>query len=347
MKQILTLVAQCATAFAGQFFVHTALPQHCTRPREIALTFDDGPGSSTLAVLDVLKKANVTATFHVAVQMLSNARQQSAVRRAVSEGHLMGLRFDPRISIQELKSMSNETLHEKLVQDSQMLHRVAGVYPRFIRMPFGFRKLDQNAMPMRILKTFGFIPTVWNVDSHDYVKSINVKEIVLKSYRPMLDGGGGSYVVLHRDLFDIGEAVKSGIELVKQNHTFVNLGQCLGIPLVYKSDVEGLKPLVDIKGKAAVAKKDDDDGKKQGGTTDDADNKAKADKEKGDGKETTTAAKDGEKDGTGNEGTRSDEEKAGNRNTPTAANTQEEPKSSGAMVHVSAFMTVLVLSLAF
>src|SRR5271167_1942643 len=59
-----------------------------TSPRWIALTFDDGPSTSTPEVLDLLKKYDVKATFFM---MGSRVTQYPEfARRVLQEGHMIG-----------------------------------------------------------------------------------------------------------------------------------------------------------------------------------------------------------------------------------------------------------------
>lgn len=58
------------------------------RPR-CALTFDDGPSPGTARVLDLLREHEVPATFFVVAR--NAERHPALVRRAVDEGHAVGL----------------------------------------------------------------------------------------------------------------------------------------------------------------------------------------------------------------------------------------------------------------
>src|SRR6188472_629005 len=71
--------------------VHSAPTDSSDEPataRTVALTFDDGPGPSTPAVLDVLRVNGVHATFFVVGQRV--AAEPEMLRRIVAEGHALG-----------------------------------------------------------------------------------------------------------------------------------------------------------------------------------------------------------------------------------------------------------------
>lgn len=59
------------------------------RPPGVALTFDDGPGAATGAILDVLQEHGAHASFFVIGRHA--ARYPDLVRRMVAEGHTVGL----------------------------------------------------------------------------------------------------------------------------------------------------------------------------------------------------------------------------------------------------------------
>src|SRR2546423_9104011 len=62
----------------------------------VALTFDDGPGPQTEAVLDALELAGATATFFVLGSLVPG--REATLRRMVSAGHeVANHSFDHRI----------------------------------------------------------------------------------------------------------------------------------------------------------------------------------------------------------------------------------------------------------
>lgn len=58
--------------------------------KRFALTFDDGPGPSTPALLDVLAAFSVKATFFLLGRNLENVLWRPAALRAAREGHVIG-----------------------------------------------------------------------------------------------------------------------------------------------------------------------------------------------------------------------------------------------------------------
>ena len=79
----------CAIAIAFVISASSVQSASTPAPRKlIAITFDDGPAEETLAVLDVLKKHNVKATFFLVGKMISGREQ--IIQTAKKDGHEFG-----------------------------------------------------------------------------------------------------------------------------------------------------------------------------------------------------------------------------------------------------------------
>lgn len=78
------------------------LPTTCTNAGLIALTFDDDPTSNTKHILDLAKKKKVVFSFHFTVHMLSSGEHREIYKRAVKEGHTVGLRTTPNRNYDKL-----------------------------------------------------------------------------------------------------------------------------------------------------------------------------------------------------------------------------------------------------
>lgn len=78
---------QLSNALSYQVFGRAISRIECARP-VVALTFDDGPSSGVLPLLEVLRAADVKATFFAVGQALAKAPQLGS--RIVAEGHELG-----------------------------------------------------------------------------------------------------------------------------------------------------------------------------------------------------------------------------------------------------------------
>jgi peptidoglycan-N-acetylglucosamine deacetylase len=129
-------------------------------PRDVALTFDDGPNdAATPLLLEVLARHDVGATFFA---MGDFARQRPEIVRAVvAAGHLLG---NHTMSHPKLSMESAGRVRQELVDCNALLEDIAGVPVRFFRPPFGARR----PVVLRIARELGLTPVMWNVTGYDW-----------------------------------------------------------------------------------------------------------------------------------------------------------------------------------
>jgi peptidoglycan/xylan/chitin deacetylase (PgdA/CDA1 family) len=129
-------------------------------PREVALTFDDGPnGAATPQLLEVLARHGARATFFT---MGSFARQQpELVRRVVAAGHLVGnhTMSHPKLSMEPAARVRRE-----LTGCNAVLEDITGAKVEYFRPPFGARR----PVVLRIARELGLTPVLWNVTGYDW-----------------------------------------------------------------------------------------------------------------------------------------------------------------------------------
>jgi peptidoglycan/xylan/chitin deacetylase (PgdA/CDA1 family) len=100
----------------------------------LALTFDDGPSESTPALLELLAKHNVQATFFMCGQ---NVRRLNEIARDVAAaGHEIGNHSD---SHPPLYFKSPEFIYRELALAQESIYRITKVTPRLFRAPYGVR----------------------------------------------------------------------------------------------------------------------------------------------------------------------------------------------------------------
>lgn len=111
----------------------TALPETVTPDeRTIYLTFDDGPGPYTDALLDVLAEYNVKVTFFVTCR---DPDYEDAVGRAFSEGHSIGVHTASH-NYYDIYS-SEEAFFADFDAAQEMIYRQTGQYTELSRFPGG------------------------------------------------------------------------------------------------------------------------------------------------------------------------------------------------------------------
>lgn len=149
----------------------------------MALTFDDGPCPSTLALLAILAKHNVRATFFMCGH---NVRRFPDIARAVREaGHEIGNHSD---SHPYFHFKSTEFIYREMAVAQESIHAITGTQAHWFRAPFGVRWFGVGAAQKRL----GLTGVMWNVLGGDWKWSGDrVAEKVMRGT------GRGSIVCLH------------------------------------------------------------------------------------------------------------------------------------------------------
>ncbi len=130
------------------------------RSTAVCLTFDDGPDPNcTPALLDILKKARVPATFFVIGQRAE--QHPDIVRRIVAEGHTLG---NHSFTHSDPAQTSARDLLEEVRRTRTFLSAVTGHAPTLFRPPHG--KLTTRKLLG--LWREGQTIVLWNVDPKDF-----------------------------------------------------------------------------------------------------------------------------------------------------------------------------------
>ena len=128
--------------------------------KTVALTFDDGPGRSTAAILAILARYQVTATFfNIGVAM---ATRPWLVREEVKDGYAMG---DHTWNHPDLVVLSAASQAAELSQASAEQLSIAGTVPCAFRPPYG--KYDATTLKVAQQRRMGV--WLWSVDTLDWM----------------------------------------------------------------------------------------------------------------------------------------------------------------------------------
>lgn len=136
-------------------FVAVAGAQH----REVALTFDDGPGPYTSQFVSVLKQYHVPATFFEVG--LAESDFHAGTSLIVQAGFPIGDHTFNHYAMSHLSAAEQQSqLNEQIAATS----RYGVPYPRLFRPPYGL--WDQTTLG--ILKQMHMLMVLWTVDTNDY-----------------------------------------------------------------------------------------------------------------------------------------------------------------------------------
>ncbi|MEV4562416.1 polysaccharide deacetylase family protein [Nonomuraea sp. NPDC049419] len=104
----------------------------CSRVKCLALTFDDGPGTHTPALLKTLSKARAKATFFLVGKRVE--AHPKIAKQIVSKGHAIG---NHTYSHAALPAHSDNEIDEELKLAQEAIEKATGQRPTMFRPPYG------------------------------------------------------------------------------------------------------------------------------------------------------------------------------------------------------------------
>ncbi len=167
--------------------------------KEVALTFDDGPGPFTPQVLSVLEHYRVRATFFVIGKMLQYFGASTV--REIEDGDVIG---DHTETHPMLAHLSAHDQYEELFEQMARVELLGGRRPTLFRPPYG----SFDATTFRELNRLHLLMVLWSVDTGDYQQP-GVQTIV---QRAMEGAHPGAIILLH----DAGGQRQQTIEALPQ-----------------------------------------------------------------------------------------------------------------------------------
>ncbi len=156
-------------------------PVDCRLRACVALTFDDGPGPYTQALLDMLAAKKVRATFFVLGRQLPLFPK--VVTQTAAAGHEIG---NHTRNHRLLTFMAQAAVKEELRYVDDYVTRLTGRAPTVVRPPFGEHNRWTDAVIAKPI-------VLWNVDTRDWATRNTLATIaeVRRSAKP------GSIILMH------------------------------------------------------------------------------------------------------------------------------------------------------
>lgn len=192
----------------------TIKPTDDTTTKKVYLTFDDGPGSQTGKILDILKKNHVKATFFVTGK--EDPSSKKIYQRIVKEGHTLAMHSYSHI--QDVIYDSKEAFEKDLKQINRCLYEATGVHTRFYRFPGG-SSTQNTSLPIQnfidVLKKNHYLYLDWNVISPDINNANATKEQVVTGVMQGVDAYDTAVVLMY-DVADKPMTVKALPSIIKQ-----------------------------------------------------------------------------------------------------------------------------------
>lgn len=210
-------------------FIKCTLPDKCVTNGVMAITFDDGPTGHTDVVLDQLDSLGVPATFHFTVQNIIRGNISDMMRRAVEEGHTVGLRVNPK---RDYDSMDADSIKKDIDGQIKVLEKETGEPIKFARAPAPDNVVNEDvyeALKKQKIIQSGYTYCFYH-ESEDSDQAVSLLEKILETSSPQYE----SFIfLLHEEMEKSFPLLEDIVRLGKKyGYKFVTLDECL----------EGYKP---------------------------------------------------------------------------------------------------------
>ncbi|WP_301405397.1 polysaccharide deacetylase family protein [Enterococcus entomosocium] len=184
-----------------------------TSKKYVALTFDDGPNdTSTIKLLEKLKKENIKATFFVLGQMVD--RNPEVAKQIVREGHEIG---SHSYTHPDLTQLHPKEIKEEVLKTDKAVFHATGVLPKIFRPPYG-------AINGSVAQIIGLPIIQWNVDSEDW--KVSNKELIVNKVVQTVEHGS---IILIHDIHEISvDSIPDMVNHLRKNgYEFVTVSELL------------------------------------------------------------------------------------------------------------------------
>ena len=158
-----SITAESMSAYPLSYTVQ----QYGYHPRQVALTFDDGPDPVwTPRILDVLKQYGVRGTFFMIGENAGN--YVSVMQRVFREGHEIG---NHTFTHPDISEISNRQVDLQLNFTERLFASKLGVQPLYFRPPYSIdQEPDTNdqAAPVDRIQGLGYVIVGNKIDTNDW-----------------------------------------------------------------------------------------------------------------------------------------------------------------------------------
>jgi peptidoglycan/xylan/chitin deacetylase (PgdA/CDA1 family) len=152
--------------------------------KSLILTFDDGPSSVLVPILDILKKHEVKAMFFWQSRLLHKHRPW---KRVLDDGHIIG---GHSLRHRDLTRLNLEEQLHDITSNKRHIEQLTGQQMKYFRPPYG----QFNEDTLEVLKMLGVTPFLWEVAGLDWEH----KEIPVHIVHNILNyAEDGSVILLH------------------------------------------------------------------------------------------------------------------------------------------------------
>ncbi|WP_433436836.1 polysaccharide deacetylase family protein [Nonomuraea sp. CA-141351] len=188
----------------------------CAKAKCVALTFDDGPGSYTGRLLDILRESQARATFFTVG--VNAAAQPELIRRMSAEGHLVG---NHSWAHKDLSKQATSKIIDSVGHTESAIEAAIGQRPTLLRPPYG--AVSQALSDVAAQRGISLVN--WDVDTKDQLeeKAGDIVDLAVRQAHP------GAIILMHDIHRESVDAVPDILErLRRKGYSFVTVPELYG-----------------------------------------------------------------------------------------------------------------------
>jgi len=210
----------------------------CTTPNTVALTFDDGPYLYLKDISDTLSAAGAVGTFFFNgknYDCIYDDQFASQVLYAVQQGHQA---CSHTWSHSDLTTLTFDQVHNEMWLVEQALWKIAGVYPAYMRPPYG----NYNTQVRQVAAQRNQSLVLWDFDSGDSTGSTPAQSEA--AYDTLIGQKPNTILPLNHETIEttahqvLPYAIKA---LQRAGYRLVSLADCIGMPAYQRVQAPGTR----------------------------------------------------------------------------------------------------------
>jgi len=163
-----------------------AITKGGNRVKDMALTFDDGPGPDTPRIVSILRRYHAPATFFVLGRSAMTRAGGIGLRAETGREFAVG---DHTMTHPAMGSLPEAAQRREIAGQARLLHAMGKPRPILFRPPFG----SFDATTLRLLRHERMLGVLWSADTKDFERP-GRKQII---YTAVSAAQPGAIVLMH------------------------------------------------------------------------------------------------------------------------------------------------------
>ena len=221
MKKIVFILLSLVLT-ASLYAEQTFFSRGSLNTKEVALSFDDGPGSNTKDIIKILDKKDVKATFFLLGT--SVAKRPKLVKEIYSKGHELANHTYNHMNFfrYDEENDKEEKIKEELLLCQDLIRDLTGYRTKLVRFPHGY--LKEDAIEIARETNYKIINWTFGIDWERDLSQEEMLQLYLDNAKP------GTIFLMH-DLQKNPKIIKMLPALIdklrEKKYNFVTVGEMI------------------------------------------------------------------------------------------------------------------------